>query len=135
MGFKVLVRDENNNVQVVHEISDRRVTRVGFSTNEGEGGGILITPHQTEVLLTFDYVHNDGRPNLQDLEAMEHPERTGEEAEAAAARLAKLSSATNTGTGAISFISSSEEQVEGVVEEEVQAEGSSSFSFAKTAEE
>lgn len=97
MSFKVLVEDEDGTRRVVHEVTDRRVTRVGFSGAQGEGGAMRVAHDQTEVLLTFEYVIQDGRPTLQDVEAMQTPARTGEEAQAAIDELATLPTSTNTG--------------------------------------
>lgn len=101
MAFKILVRDDSDNIQVVHEINDRRVTRVGVSGSSGEVGAMNVAPGVTELLLTFEYAKNDGRPNLVDLEALENPERTGDQADAAVAKLAALPTATNTGPDVI----------------------------------
>lgn len=97
MSFKVLVEDQDGTRRVVHEVTDRRVTRVGLTGAQGEGGAMRIAHDQTEVMLTFEYVIQDGRPTLQDVEAVQTPSRTGEEVQAAIAELATLPTATNTG--------------------------------------
>lgn len=98
MSFKVLVDPQDGGpLKVIHEVTDRRVTRVGFTGSSGEVGAMLVTPDRTEVLITFEYAQQDGRPTLQDVEAEQTPLRTGEEADAAIAKQASLPSATNTG--------------------------------------
>lgn len=99
MGFKILLDLGNGEPLVVaHEFTDTRVTRVGLTGRSGEAGAMGIAPDQTEAVLTFSYAPNTGVPTLQDLEAMQHPSRTGEEVEAAQAALSGLPTAVNTGS-------------------------------------
>lgn len=97
MSFKVLMRDDNGELRVLHEIDDRRITRVGLSTRTGEAAGARIDADQTEVLLTFEWSQNDGRPTIQDVEARDHRPMTGVEVQERIDRLAELPSAQNTG--------------------------------------
>ncbi len=99
MGFKVLAKlGPDEDPVVIHEITDRRVTRVGLVSSTGETGAAGISPDQTEILLTFDFSSANGVPTLQDLEAISHPSNlTGEEVEERQAKLAELPSATNVG--------------------------------------
>lgn len=97
MSFKVLVRDDDGELHVLHEINDRRITRIGLSTRNGEAAGARIDHDMTEVLLTFEWVQNDGRPTIQDVEALQHPTMTGDQVQERVDRLNELPSATNSG--------------------------------------
>lgn len=98
MSFKVLVRDPDGGEHViVHEIDDKRVTRVGLVTRTGEAGAAKVDPDMTEVLLEFEYAVQDGRLNLQDIEALDGRTLTGDEALERIDRQAALPSATNSG--------------------------------------
>lgn len=98
MSFKVLVDPgDGGPLQVIHEIEDKRVTRIGLSGTSGESGAMGVAPKQTEVLLTFEYAIQDGRPTLDDVEALRDPTLSGEEVKARMANLAELPSNTNSG--------------------------------------
>jgi hypothetical protein len=62
MSFKIVVDGE-----VVHEIDDRRVTKVRVLTRAGEAATVGIDPEQTELVLAFDYA-NPHEINLVDLD-------------------------------------------------------------------
>lgn len=98
MSFKILLQVDGEDVRVLHEIDDRRVTRVGIGGRNGETGGMRVNPDQTEVLITLESAIVDGRPNLADVEAVQNPQRSGDEADAAIAEMSNLPSATNRGT-------------------------------------
>lgn len=113
MGFKILVKLNNDEDPVlIHEVTDRRVTRVGLSGRYGEAGAMGIDPDQVECLLVLDYAPMTGVPTLQDLEAMQHPTMSGDEAADAQAELNKLPSAQNTGIDAFTHQTPEGETIE-----------------------
>jgi len=118
MSFKVLVAtgDPDNPYETIHEIDDKRVTRVGLTSATGEVGAARVEPNQTEVLLTFEFARVDGRPTLADIESQLHPTRTGEEADQKIAEMSELPTVTNTGGSPISG-GSSEGATSGAEEE------------------
>lgn len=122
MGFKVLVdTGDGSPFQVVHEIEDKRVTRVSISTTNGEGGAVHISPDQTEVLLRFDTAIQDGRPNLVDVESHRTRTLTGDEAQERIDDLAELPSATNQGGDPILTASERQFEEDQAVEAAIQA--------------
>lgn len=102
MSFKVLADlGDGQGFQVLAEIADRRVTRVGLRGRTGEAGAMNVVPNQTECVLAFEYAQNDGRPTLTDMDAINHPTLQGHEVEERVDALAELQSSTNTGTDQI----------------------------------
>lgn len=99
MGLKVLLKiSDDKPLVVAYDFTDRRVTRVSMSDGTGEKGGMKVDANVQEVLLSFEYTAQDGRPTIQDAEAMQWPmNRTGEEADAAQRELAALPTAVNFG--------------------------------------
>lgn len=111
MGFKVLAKNADGEVVVLHEITDRRVTRVGLVGRTGEAGAMGVPPDQTEVLLTFDYAPANGVPTLQDLEEITHPSNlTGDDVSQRQDALSQLQTSTNTGQDVL--LKSAEEEAE-----------------------
>lgn len=99
MSFKVLIDPgDGGPYKVIHEIDDRRVTRVSLQGRSGEAGAMNVTPDQTECLLVFEGVPQDHRVTLQDVEALRNPSMTGDEAQQRAEELRDLPTATNQGT-------------------------------------
>lgn len=97
MGYKVFLQlNPDEDPVLVHEITDRRVKRVGLSGTQGEAGALGVAPGDTQVTLSFDYAPASGAPTLEDLEAITHPsEQTGEDVAARRAQLDGLPTATN----------------------------------------
>jgi len=121
MSFKVLTRDENGGPhRVLHEINDRRVTRVGLVTRTGEAGGARVDADMTEVLIEFEYAQQDGRPTLQDVEAQRGRTLTGDEAQERIDELAQLP--TNSNSGLDLMLDASHKEAEERAEQERQAE-------------
>lgn len=102
MSFKLLLADPDGGVPtVLMEVDDRRVERVGLATSRGECGAAKIDPGTTEVLISLEYAHVDGRPTIYDLEAMQHPTLQGNEVQRRMDVLQELPSGTNTGNDSI----------------------------------
>lgn len=102
MSFKLLLADPDGGVPtVLMEVDDRRVERVGLATSRGECGAAKIDPNTTEVLISLEYAHVDGRPTIYDLEAMQHPTLQGNEVQRRMDVLQELPSGTNTGNDSI----------------------------------
>jgi hypothetical protein len=119
MSFKVLYEDVDGVFHVLHEIDDKRVTRVGLVTKTGEAGATRIDADVTEVLLRFEYATQDARPTLQDVEAMQGGVMNAEEAQVKRDELDKLPSATNSGVG---FMMESQERSQAEASAAEQAE-------------
>lgn len=72
MSFKVVVETDPGEYTVVHEVDDRRVTRVNFGSSTGGAGTIGVDPNQTEVTISFEYADPYAR-NLLDLDYEQYP--------------------------------------------------------------
>jgi esterase/lipase superfamily enzyme len=104
MGFKIVVidRDSDNEVvrKTVHEVEDRRVTKVHVLTRSGEAATIGIDPDQTDIALEFEYAAA-GQLNVVDLDKLKpgyEQNLTGEEVEAREERLAEIRGKSNDGS-------------------------------------
>lgn len=120
MGLKIyLDHGDGKAYQLLAEIGDRRVTRVSLNGATGEAGALNVTPDQAEVVLRYDSVIQDGRPNLIDLESMQNRTLTGDEVQERVDALNELPSAQNQG-GDVLFEAS--QQREAVLQEQERVE-------------
>lgn len=103
MGFKIVAigRDDEGEEtrETVHEIEDRRVTKVHVLTRSGEACAIGIDPDQTEIALTFEYA-NPAAIHLDDVDRFKYgygENQTGEDVDALAEELSEIRPNANVG--------------------------------------
>lgn len=98
MGFKIVVVDGEDRT-TVHEVEDRRVTKVHVLTRSGEAATIGIDPDQTDIALSFEY-QAAGQLNVTDLDKVKlgyEQNLTGEEVQRREEKLNEIRGAANTG--------------------------------------
>ena len=102
MGFKIVVIDSDDDGEtreVIHEVEDRRVTKVHVLTKSGEACAIGIDHDQADIAITFDYASATSI-NLADVDHFKYgygQNLTGEDVEALADELNEIRPVGNTG--------------------------------------
>jgi len=98
MGLKIyLDHGDGKEFELLRDITDRRITRVSLNGSTGEAGALNVRPDQNEVVLRYEFVAQDGRPTLEDLESAQNRTLTGEEAAERQQMLDELPTASNQG--------------------------------------